>query len=267
MKKLLIILLCTVFAVNAYSWEKLGHDASAMIAEKYLTPKAKKNMAKYLEGRTISWYASYMDYMGYKYKLGLSNEWFDHCVPVNKDFQYANGDYDNSGISQKGDAQMCIQKAFDEMKDGGYKELPDSLVNLYLKWLVHFVPDSHCPSHVIYNYRSTNYWVKVGDRQKLFHSIWDGTPDTHGIHNWSPGEYCEQLTDGLTKADIKEIEMNGDMMAWIHQSAVDCIIAYDIVREGGSLEDDDCVHASELADRQLLRGGIRLAYLLNLIFG
>jgi len=266
MKKFLVILLCATFAVNAYSWNKVGHDASAMIAEKYLTKKAKKNMAKYLEGHQLSWYASYMDYMGYIYKLGMSNEWFDHCVPVNKDFQYANGDYDNSGISQKGDAIMLIRKAVDEMKDGGYKNLPDSVVNRYLTWLAHMVPDSHCPSHIIYNYRPSNYWVDVDGQKKLFHGIWDGVPDVHGIHGWSPSEYRDQLTAGLTKAQIKEIVMDGDILAWVNDNANNCIVAYDIVRED-KLKDDDCYNATVLADMQLLKGGIRLAYLLNLIFG
>ena len=266
MKKFFVIILLALMTVEGYSWNRLGHDASAMIAEKYVTKKAKKNMAKYLDGHQISWYASYMDYMGYICKLGLSNEWFDHCVPVNKDFQYANGDYDNSGISQKGDAIMCVQKAIEEMKDGGYKNLPDSTVNLYLAWLVHFVPDSHCPSHIIYNYRPSNYWVDVNGTKKLFHGIWDGVPDVHGIHHWSASEYCEQLTAGLTKQQKKEIEMNGDVLAWVNDNANNCIVAYDIVRQD-KLTDVDCCKATVLADQQLLKGGIRLAYVLNMIFG
>lgn len=266
MKKIAVFLLLAMFAVEGYSWDKRGHDASCMIAEKYLTKKAEKNMAKYLEGHQVSWYASYMDYMGYVYKLGLSNEWFDHCVPVNKENEYANGDYDNSGISQKGDAVMCIRKAIDEMKDGGYKNLPDSTVNLYLKWLIHFVPDIHCPSHVIYNYHPTNYLVEVGDKKVLFHAIWDHVPDMYGMHDWGPGDYCEELTKGLSKADVKEIAMDGDILGWVRQSAVDCHVAYDIVRPD-KLTDVDCYNATVLADQQLVRGGIRLAWILNMIFG
>ena len=267
MKRFLIILLMSLVATASYSWDKRGHDASTMIAEKYLTKKARKNISKYLEGHTLTWYASYMDYMGYHYKLGLSNEWFDHCSPVNRKMEYSNGDYDDSGISQKGDAVMCIRKAVDEMKDGGYRNLPDSTVTLYLAWLAHFVPDIHCPSHVIYNFRSTNYWVNVGGGEKvLFHGIWDHVPDRYGIDDWSPGEYCDHLTRNLSRKEVKAIAMDGDVLGWVHQNAVECLVAYDIVRPD-TLTDVDCYNATVLADRQLVRGGIRLACLLNMIFG
>jgi len=266
MKRIFITLFFTAVVFNAYAWEKLGHDASAFIAEKYLTKKAQKNMAPYLEGHTICWFSSYMDYMGYVYKLGISNEWFDHCAPVDKNFRYSNGDFDNSGNRQKGDAVMCISKACDEMKNGGYKQLPDSVVNLYLKWLIHFVPDVHCPSHIIYNFRPTNYPVEYGDSKVLFHSVWDGVPDAYGTHDWSATEFCEQLTFNLTKQQKKDIEMNGDILGWINDNAKNCIIAYDIVRQD-KLTSVDRYNATVLADKQLVKGGIRLAYILNMIFG
>ena len=159
------------------------------------------------------------------------------------------------------------REAVDEMKDGGYRNLPDSTVTLYLAWLAHFVPDIHCPSHVIYNFRSTNYWVNVGGGEKvLFHGIWDHVPDRYGIHDWSPGEYCDHLTRNLSRKEVKAIAMDGDVLGWVHQNAVECLVAYDIVRPD-TLTDVDCYNATVLADRQLVRGGIRLACLLNMIFG
>ena len=266
MRKFIILLICAVFAADVCAWNKLGHDASAMIAEKYLTKKAQKNMAKYLDGRGIAWYSSFMDYMGYIDKLGISNEWFDHCAPVDKDFNYAEGEFGRSGGTQKGDAVMCIRRAVEAMKDGGYKSLPDSMVNLYLKWLIHFVPDTHCPSHIIYNFRSTNYQVEIGSTKILFHSTWDAIPDTYGLHDWSASEFCSQLTFNLTKAQKKEIEMGGDILAWVHQSAKDCVVAYDIVRENEKVTEKDRFKATVLVDKQLVKGGVRLAYLLNMIF-
>lgn len=267
MKRFFVLLVVgTLLAGNSLAWNRLGHDIGALIAEKYLTKKAKKNMTKYLEGHNIVWFASYMDYMGYIYKLGLSNEWYDHTVPVDKDFNYAPGEFGTSGGKQNGDAIMCVEKAVKAMKDGGYKALPDSVVNLYLKWLIHFVPDAHCPSHTIYNFRSTNYHVTVGSQKLLFHGIWDGMPDVHGLHHWSASEYRDELTFNLTKAQKKAIEMDGDIAGWIHESAKDCIVAYDIVRPEG-MTDADKYNATVLVEKQLLRGGIRLAYLLNMIFG
>ena len=43
------MLLTLMAPSSAFSWGSLGHDASVLIAEKHLTRKAKKNLAKYLE--------------------------------------------------------------------------------------------------------------------------------------------------------------------------------------------------------------------------
>ena len=111
-----LVLLVVPFSSSA--WDKLGHDVSAMIAWENMTSKAKKNISKYLEGHDdIVYYASWMDYMGYVTKSGYSNEWFDHCVPVNKDFEYAEGDF-------PGDALMAIEKAIERLGDGKYRNLP-----------------------------------------------------------------------------------------------------------------------------------------------
>ena len=45
------VLLC--WCGSAFAWGKSGHDAIAYIAERHLTPKAKKNIEKYLDGRSI----------------------------------------------------------------------------------------------------------------------------------------------------------------------------------------------------------------------
>lgn len=68
------MLLC--YCGTAFGWGKSGHDAIAYIAECNLTPKAKKNIEKYLDGRSIVYYASWMDgvppYAGLQGDLGLA---------------------------------------------------------------------------------------------------------------------------------------------------------------------------------------------------
>ena len=258
MKKLLIAaFLLAAVPFSSFGWNKLGHDISAAIAQQNMTKKAKKNIAKYLEGHDIIYYASWMDYLGYVTKSGYSNEWFDHCVPVNKDFEYAEGDF-------PGDALMAVEKAIDRMKDGKYKSMDDSTVLLLIKHLVHFLPDMHCPAHVIYNYRPSNYWLKVDGEAILFHSVWDDMPSL-GPHAWSVTEWCEQL-DRCSKAEKAEM-VSGTPREWVSDNARNCIVAYDIVRPDTELSDTERYEGNLLAEKQLLKGGYRLAYVLNLIFG
>ena len=63
MKKLLFLILSTVVlgAMPAYGWGRLGHATIAKIAEDHLTPKAKKCIDNYLNGKSIIHYASYPD--------------------------------------------------------------------------------------------------------------------------------------------------------------------------------------------------------------
>ena len=71
MKKLLIAaFLLAAVPFSSFGWNKLGHDISAAIAQQNMTKKAKKNIAKYLEGHDIIYYASWMDYLGYVTKSG-----------------------------------------------------------------------------------------------------------------------------------------------------------------------------------------------------
>lgn len=251
------MLLTLMAPSSAFSWGSLGHDASVLIAEKHLTRKAKKNLAKYLENRPLVYYASWMDYMGYVTKSGYSNDWFDHCVPVDKAFEYDEGGF-------PGDALIATETAIERLGEGKYKSLDDSTVLLLIKHLVHFVPDMHCPSHIIYNFRPSNYWVTVGDQKKLFHGVWDNMLST-GPHEWSATEWCEFL-DRCTPKEVAKIT-EGSPRDWVHDNATACIIAYDIIRENTTITDPEFYRGNELAEKQLLKGGLRLAYVLNLIFG
>ena len=62
MKKSLLLLggALVLFSNSAFGWGKMGHDAIAYIAECNLTPRAKRNIARYLD-HSIVYYASWMD--------------------------------------------------------------------------------------------------------------------------------------------------------------------------------------------------------------
>ena len=63
MKKAFLLLALTAFCFvqNALAWGKSGHDAVAYIAETHLTKKAKTHLDKYLDGRSMVYYASWLD--------------------------------------------------------------------------------------------------------------------------------------------------------------------------------------------------------------
>lgn len=63
------------------------------------------------------------------------------------------------------------------------------------------VPDMHCPSHSIYIFRPSNYWVEINGEKKLFHTVWDGMM-SYGPHAWSASEWCYYIGH-CTKAGFR----------------------------------------------------------------
>ena len=61
--------------------------------------------------------------------------------------------------------------------------------------------------------------------------------------------------------------VSGTPREWVSDNARNCIVAYDIVRPDTELSDPERYEGNLLAEKQLLKGGYRLAYVLNLIFG
>ena len=52
-KRFSVVLICTLGALSAFGWGRVGHDAVSYIAECHLTPTAKANIEKYLDGESI----------------------------------------------------------------------------------------------------------------------------------------------------------------------------------------------------------------------
>ena len=63
MKQRLFLLACLVcYTLQSVSaWNRTAHEAIAYIAEQHLTPSAKAAIEKYLDGRSIVYYAAWMD--------------------------------------------------------------------------------------------------------------------------------------------------------------------------------------------------------------
>ena len=82
MKVKLILLACIACGAfrPAFGWGKTGHDAIAYIAECNLTSRAKKNIEKYLDGRSIVYYASWMDQVRHTPAYRHTNTWHTNKV-------------------------------------------------------------------------------------------------------------------------------------------------------------------------------------------
>ena len=170
---LLGLMLCA--ALPSQAWDRTRHDAIAYIAECNLTPRAKRNIARYLD-HSIVYYASWMD----KYRDTPEFRNVEHVSYVDADMQLVD-------TLRKGKTNCVVElmHAIDRLKD--YRNMSDSLVRLNLMYVIHIVGDMHCPSHVKYPGCKSGR-ADLNGKKMSYHAMWDwGVLD--GAHGWSYSEY------------------------------------------------------------------------------
>ena len=258
MKRILSIILCAViFYGTAGAWGNQGHTTIAKIAENNLQPSAKKTIEKYLDGHSIVYYASWMDYYRDTKEYGFTTKW--HTAPVNEELRYE----DSLLKPERGNAIYALEKAIEILKD--YKNQTDSTVSVNLKYIIHLVGDMHCPSHVKYSDRNVNYNVympKAANPISL-HAFWDSGAITYNKF-YSFSEWAEEL-DMLDKKTVKEIT-SGTPRDWFHETAVRCLLQFDITAPDMRLTKDSTNPAIDLCEIQIQYAGYRLAAILNSLF-
>ena len=162
-----------------------------------------------------------------------------------------------------GDIVEAIDRIVAELKGG---QLDPAQEQLYLKMLVHLVGDLHQPMHTghLSDRGGNSVPVRVFGRESNLHAVWDSSlPEA--AHKWSYTEWQNQL-DRLTEEEVARIQ-SGTPLDWFEESNAICREIYVATPEGSDLSYDYIAKYAPVIERQLLRGGHRLAGLLNEIYG
>ena len=257
MKRITFITL-TVFLAGLsqemFAWSRTEHDAIVYIAECNLNPIAKKRIERYLEGRSIVYYAAWMDDYRKTPEYIFSDTW--HMGKVDENLKCIE--------AENKETYRCVYALEDILNLlKNYQTLDDSTVAVSIKFLVHLIGDMHCPSHVSYATRSS-FNVKYNGVDVSYHSVWDSYMLRHA-HTWSYSEYQFQL-DRCSAEEKKQI-MQGTPREWFEETARDCIVIYDWAQPGENLGIDFMNRAHVLGENQILKAGYRMAYVLNQLFG
>jgi hypothetical protein len=133
-----------------------------------------------------------------------------------------------------------------------------------LKYLVHFVGDTHQPLHVSNNHDRGGNGVAVTFRGNLtnLHAVWD----TEII---APALGIDERTYALTLVrditpDKLEAWSKGDPIAWANEGhEIAARIIYGKLPHSGRLPDSYEAEALPIVNEQLERAGVRLAMVLN----
>ena len=109
-----------------------------------------------------------------------------------------------------------------------------------------------------------NKWqLRFFDRGTNLHSIWDNSLMNSG-HAWTYTEWQQQL-DRLSP-EQEAAETTGNVDDWARQTHEIATRVYDYFPIGAKVSYNHIAHWTPVIEQQILRGGLRLARILNAIY-
>ena len=259
-KRIVLVVVLFSLSLQCFSWGVLGHRIVGEVAESRLTPKARAEIKKILGNETIAMSSNWADFI-------KSDSTYDYLY----NWHFINLD---SGLSRnqvqayldKDTATDIYTKAKFLIKELKSKSLSQDKKCMYLKLLIHFVGDIHQPLHVgrKVDLGANRVRVQWFSTSTNLHAVWDEslvnfqqlsyTEYTRAINFTSP-----QQRLGWQKQPISE---------WIIESYQIAQKLYaDIKEPNQRLSYDYNFKYVQTLNERLLKGGVRLAGVLNEIFG
>lgn len=240
----------------ALAWGPKGHDTVAYIAEKHLSKKALKKVTAVLEGHSLVYVANWLDNASHTDEYAYTKTW--HYVNVDPE----EGTYAESKKDSAGDAVVAINTLVENLKSG---ELTPEEERVQLMMLIHIVGDIHCPMHAgrKSDRGGNGTKVKYFGSQKKLHSVWD-SEIVESAHRWGYSEWQEQV-DRATPKQVQAY-MQGTPNDWIEETVVLANYIYENSATGANLSYDYVAQYTPILEEQFLKGGIRLAKLIEEIY-
>ena len=255
MKKLLIILILLPTLLFADEWGKTGHRIIGQIAQDHLTPKALATITELLNGETLATVSTWADEMRSNPDFRPYDKWHYVNLPEDKKYHEVEHTQDN--------AVIIIQRAIEKLQSDIDKEEK----TFYLKYLVHLVGDIHQPLHTgrKEDYGGSTIKLYFGGRKSNssstnLHRLWD----TNMIDDFKMGykEFSDYL-QSYQKIDFPQ----GNVVCWANESHEIVNKVYAEVNDGDELSYPYLYSNFYIVKDRLFQAGIRLANLLNEIYG
>lgn len=255
MKKISIITLALFLSFNSFGWGATGHRIVGLIAEYHLSNKAKKNIEKVLGFETLAEVSNYMDFIKSDATYRHMSPWHYATIPDDKT-------YVEAGTPEEGDIIVTIQRLIEELESKNFTDQDEAFA---LKCLVHLIGDIHQPLHV------GNGEDRGGNDVKLdyfwqssnLHRVWDS--EMIDGQKFSYTEYANWINHP-TKIQLEQWS-SLNVLDWAYESKDSRQQCYNSVPEDKKLSYRYNYDNIDLLNQRLLKAGIRLANVLNKIYG
>lgn len=269
-----LALVCILGSTNlCFGWGRDAHAAIAYIAERHLTPTAKANIEKCIDGHSIVYYASWLDNHRAEEKSWGKLSHVAHydiatCKPIGKPYKY-------------------MKSSINKLKK--YRELPDSALKVTIYHFVHSFGDYHCPGHVAYydcsdekpkKLITSSYDIYLQSQKSRYnyHKLWDSGIVQLYQKGWGYMDWGHALDSSVPEEYIKSVT-EGTLADWMTDIATRTKYEYNIYGRAPakdkmaadnelSVVDGDMFNDfAEIAAKQILIAGLRMAKVINEIFG
>lgn len=255
MKRLLLILSLITLSLPTFAWGPKGHDVVAYVAECHLSKRAAAQLDELLGGYSPVYWANWLDNASNTPQYRYTKTWHYMNIDEGKDIETMERE-------PKGDLLTALEGIIAGLKS---HKLSRENESLYVKMLIHLIGDLHCPMHAGRKTDLGGNRIKVryfGKESKL-HSVWDSSI-VESAHRWSYSEWQQQC-DRLSKEEAERV-CQGSITDWFRETVEICRDVYASSPEGSNLSYDYVAKYSPVVEQQLVRGGHRLAAILNEIY-
>ncbi|HSI70200.1 MAG TPA: S1/P1 nuclease [Gillisia sp.] len=260
MKILAICLFLFTLSFNSYAnnfdWGQNGHRATGQIAEDLLSPKAKKEVFKILQGKSLAMVSTYADEIKSDSRYREFNPWHYVNLPEGETV------YGPETAAPEGDLLMAIRKCVDILKDNNTNREDKEF---YLMMLVHFIGDLHQPLHAGRgeDKGGNDIQVRWFNEGTNLHRLWDSN-----MINSYQMSYTELADNQAYLSPKKRKELgSGSFEDWMYESKALALEIYASAEVGEKLGYRYMYDWFPVVQEQLQKGGVRLARVLNEIYG
>lgn len=256
--KLVVIFLMTFSVVQATDnpdWGATGHRTIGKIADSYLSGKTKRVINELLDGQSLALVSTFGDDIKSDKRYNDFYTWHYVNMPFGVK-------YEDSEKNEKGDLVSGIEKCKEVILN---KNSTKEDKAFYLKLLVHLIGDLHQPMHVgrAEDKGGNDIQVRWFNDGTNLHRVWDSDMINH--YNMTYSELAEN-SNKISKEQIKYLQ-KGTIADWANETQQLAIKVYGSVEVGEKLGYNYVYENFDLVRSQLQVGGIRLAQVLNTLFG
>lgn len=236
-------------------WGKTGHRATAEIAEQFLKGRAKRKIKKILAGERLASVSTFADEIKSDPRYKAFSPWHYANIPDGKT-------YAQSKKNPQGDLVTAIKTCIQKLKN---PDTPPEEEGFYLKLLIHFIGDLHQPLHFGRkdDKGGNDFKVKWFTKSSNLHRVWDSEMIDHYKMSYSELALNRKK---ITKDEVKKIQ-SGTLLDWTNESHTLAIKIYDSAEKGDNLMWNYMYDWFSVVREQIQKGGIRLAKILNDIYG